>query len=80
MRTERRRCFGTDETRSGTSARHSGGEMIVVGTANIATGTRAITLDTETDEPGEDDSRRCDEAAQQLSACVWLTSLFEECS
>lgn len=51
---------------------------MVVGTGDTRAGTSAVTPDAANVEAADDDSRRSAEAAQQLSACVWLTPLVAE--
>lgn len=68
------------ETRSGTSARHSCDANALDGTVNTAPGTSEITPDATNVEPAAAESLRCAEAAQQESACAWLTTRVEGCS
>ena len=71
--------MGVDETRNGTSARHSCDANGSVGTVKTATGTSATTPVATNVDPAAAESRRCAAAAQQLSACVWLITRLEEC-
>jgi hypothetical protein len=68
------------ETRSGTSARHSCDAKATDRTVNTVTGTSEITPDAANVEPAAAESLRCAEAAQQESACAWLTIRSDECS
>ena len=71
-------CVATDDTGRGTRARHPCGTGTVAATENTAAGTSAITPDDANVEAADDDSRRSADAAQQLSACVWLTPVLDE--
>ena len=71
-------CVATDDTGRGTRARHSCGAGTVAATENTGAGASAITPDDANVEAADDDSRRSADAAQQLSACVWLTPLLGE--
>jgi len=57
-KTERRRCFGVDETGSGTSARQSFATGALVGTTNGVASISAIRPDDVNNEPAADESRR----------------------
>ena len=67
-----------EEIGGGTSPRHSREKGALIETLNVATVTSVVTPDAANLEPAADASRRCAAAAQQLSACAWLTLLFEE--
>jgi hypothetical protein len=66
------------EGRSGTSARHSSDAKTAGGTVNETAGISVIAPDDANMAPAEVESRPCDEAAQQLSACAWPTPLLDE--
>jgi hypothetical protein len=70
---ERRRCFGTDETGSGTKARHSlSAGAFGITTRGVVAGTSATVTPDATNEVRVAESFRS-EPAQQLSACAWVT-------
>jgi len=62
----------------GGSARHCREGDALIETLNVATAISVVTPDAANLEPAADASRCCAAAAQQLSACAWLTLLFEE--
>ena len=65
------------ESGSGTRARHSSSAGAATGTTNETTAGRAAALDSANVATLVGDWVRLDEAAQQLSACVWLTECVE---
>jgi len=62
----------------GTSARHCREGDALIDTGDVPTVISVVTPDAANLEPAADASRRCAATAQQLSACAWLTLLFEE--
>ena len=66
-----------EEIGGGRSARHCRDDDALIDALNVAT-IISVAPDAANLEPAADVSRRCAAAAQQLSACAWLTLLFEE--
>jgi hypothetical protein len=67
-----------EEIGGGRRARHRREDNALVDALNVTTIISVVTPDAANFEPAADVSRRCAAAAQQLSACAWLTLLFEE--
>jgi hypothetical protein len=62
---------------SGTSARHSWRAGTAIGTTRLVAAGSAVVPERTNDGLPADDCARLDAAAQQLSACSWLTVRFE---
>ena len=67
-----------EEIGGGTTQCHSREAGALVAMLNVTTVTSVVTPDAANREPAADASRRCAAAAQQLSACAWVTLSFEE--
>ena len=67
-----------EEIGGGRRARHCREGDALVDALNVTTIISVVTPDAADLEPAADASRCCAAAAQQLSACAWLTLLFEE--
>jgi hypothetical protein len=67
-----------EEIGGGATARHSREAGVLIAMLNVTTLTSVVTPAAANREPAADASRRCAAAAQQLSACAWVTLSFEE--